>query len=365
MSVAHATFVVQSGQGAYDVDFFESETELRHLFAATTDARFVVDERIVELYPSLFTSVDVRLVYALPATEDEKTLGGVERLCRFLQATDASKATQLVVVGGGIVQDIAAFAAHSYYRGIPYVLVPTTLLSMADSCIGAKCGVNLGHFKNQLGFFASPKRVAIYRQFTQTLAYDDLRSGFGEVLKLAITDSADAFAWLESSLEHGGFASVDLDQAIRRSLETKRRVIEIDEYEANLRKTLNYGHSFSHAIEGLTDHGVPHGLGVAWGVDLANFVAMRRGLLATDVFARIHTLIAKHFAFEVVQPYDAAGICSMLKRDKKAAAGSITLILPEGLGKLARVPTVVDAALETIISEYLDTLDIFRPRATA
>ncbi len=360
-----APLVVASAQGAYPVDFLASEGDLVALVTATPDARFAVDAKILALYPSFARAMDPRLVHAIDATEDEKSLRGVEKLATFLQETDSSKRTHLVVVGGGIVQDIAAFCAYAYYRGIAYTLVPTTLLSMADSCIGAKCGVNLGYYKNQLGFFASPARVAIYRAFTATLAFDDLRSGFGEVLKLAITDSAEAFGWFERSLVTG-FASVDLDEAIRRSLETKRRVIEIDEYEANLRKTLNYGHSFSHAIEGLTDHAVPHGLGVAWGVDVANYVSMRRGFLAAETYTRVHALIAKNFSFDVDRrSYDAARICGMLKRDKKAASGSITLVLPRALGELALVPTAVDGELEAIVAEYLERENVFGPMARA
>ncbi|GAC1542218.1 MAG: 3-dehydroquinate synthase [Vulcanimicrobiaceae bacterium] len=350
---------VASGQGAYDVDFVATIDALHGALSGVADARTIVDARVLELYPALVEGLDPARLLAIPATEDEKTLQGVERVCRFFQATDTSKRSTLIVVGGGIAQDIGAFAAHIYYRGIPYVLVPTTLLSMADSCIGAKCGVNLGSFKNQLGFFQSPKRVIVYRDFVKTLSPDDLRSGFGEVLKLAITDGGEAFEWFETAVRRDGLAGVDVQEAVRRSLTTKRTIIERDEYEADLRKTLNYGHSFSHAIEGLTDHAVPHGLGVAWGIDVANYVAMRKGLLARETFERLHALLRECFSFRVDRSYDAAGICVKLKRDKKAAGSEITLVLATGLGQLTLVPTAVDSALEEIIASYLAQFDIF------
>lgn len=363
VAVSSERITIASGQGAYDVDFVASEAAVREAISAIPDARTIVDARVYALYPNLFTGLDKARVLPVTASEDEKTLQGVECVCRFLQETNTSKRSTLVVVGGGIIQDIGAFAAHTYYRGIPYVLVPTTLLSMADSCIGAKCGVNLGSFKNQLGFFASPRSVLIYRDFVNTLTNDDRRSGMGEVLKLAITDGEMAFTWFEDAAKRGGLAEIEIEPAVRRSLLTKRAVIEQDEYEANLRKTLNYGHSFSHAIEGLTEHAVPHGLGVAWGIDVANYLSYRSGLLDGQTFKRIHRVIATEFSLEVTRAYDAAGICRMLARDKKAAGREITLVLCRGLGKLALVPTAVDSDLEAAIASYLKEFDVFRSAA--
>lgn len=354
-----ARLTIRSGQGDYDVISLASAGDVAALIASVADAFVVADERVLDLHAAAFDGVEKRRVYVLPATETEKTLAGVERLCIFLQRNDASKRSTLVVVGGGIIQDIGMFAAHIYYRGIPAYYVPTTLLSMADSCIGAKCGLNLGEFKNQIGFFQAPRSVAIWSGFLATLAPDDVRSGFGEIVKLAIIAGRPAFDAVAKRLTERGFNVDGADDLTFASLETKRSVIEEDEYEKGVRKTLNYGHSFGHALEGLTHHEVPHGLAVAWGMDVANYVAMRKGLLAEADFDCMHDLLKQRFSLRVKGSYAGDDLLAMMRRDKKAAAGRVTLVLPKTFGDLHLVDTPLDSALGGVISDYIEKRDIF------
>jgi 3-dehydroquinate synthase len=349
---------IRSGQGDYDVQFFDDQASIAASLSGIKDPFVVADERVLQLYPDLLANIDPSRILAIAATEENKTLSGVERVASFIQQGGASRASTLIVVGGGIIQDIGTFTAHIYYRGIPYVYVPTTLLSMSDSCIGAKCGVNLGSYKNQLGFFQSPSRVALWPSFLTTLPPDDVRSGFGEVLKLAITDGDEAFDWLETKLSGDGFDIGSAREAIERSLKTKRRVIEEDEYERSLRKTLNYGHTFGHALESITQNEIPHGLAVAWGVDVANFVAAETGRLSKQVYARVHALIANRFSFNARHTYDAETLVEAMKRDKKAASGSVQLILPAALGRLEIVPSAIDSSLVQLIATYLERENI-------
>jgi 3-dehydroquinate synthase len=264
----------------------------------------------------------------------------------------------VVALGGGIVQDVATLSAHLWYRGIPYVYVPTTLLAMADSCIGAKSAVNLGTFKNQLGAFQSPKRVLVCERFIDTLADDDVRSGYGEILKLAIIDSAAAFARVRDDVKAGGFRGPSLAGHVRASLETKRSIIEVDEYEQGVRRILNYGHTFGHALEAVTENGVPHGVAVAWGVDIANFVASRLGLLRRAVYDEVHTFIARCFAVRPERTYDAAAVVAAMRHDKKAVAGTVALILAHALGDVRVVPTALDARLEALVADYIAREDV-------
>ncbi len=349
---------IRSGQGDYDVQFFDDSQSLAMSLSAIKDSFVLVDETVARLYPDLLADVDPGRILTIAATEENKTLAGVERVATFIQQGGASRGSTLVVVGGGIVQDIGTFTAHIYYRGIPYVYVPTTLLSMSDSCIGAKCGVNLGSFKNQLGFFQSPSRVALWPGFLATLPPDDVRSGFGEVLKLAITDGDEAFGWLEQKLTHDGFSIGFAREAIERSLKTKRRVIEEDEYERGIRKTLNYGHTFGHALESVTNNEIPHGLAVAWGVDIANFVAAQSEHLNSALYARLHSVIAKHFTFDAESRYSTDELLAAMRRDKKAASGSVQLILASGLGRLGIFPTPIDHALKLHMDQYISSENI-------
>lgn len=351
---------VKSAQGDYEIIRLAAASELPTMIGELADPFVVIDARVAELHPGVLSGIEERRIYSIPATEDEKTLAGVERLSTFLQQSGASKGSSLVVIGGGIVQDIGTFAAHIYYRGIPLHYVPTTLLSMGDSCIGAKCGVNLGRYKNQLGFFQSPAKVYVWPGFLQTLPPDDVRSGLGEIVKLAIISGLESFAALASRFDRCGASLEGIDEAIYASLETKRRVIEIDEYERELRKTLNYGHTFGHALEAVTQHEVPHGLAVAWGMDVANFVAMEKGLLPEVEFTRIHELLARWFSLDVRHEYDAQTLLESMRRDKKASGKNVTLILPRAMGDLQLVPTPLDGDLVQLVAEYIKRYDIFR-----
>jgi 3-dehydroquinate synthase len=358
MTTADA-FSVASGQGRYHVEPFEGIDGLIAEIARIDRAAIVADERVVELFAEPFRTLGAALIHRVAATEREKTLAGVERTLLALQAAGANKKTVVVGVGGGIVQDVAALASHLWYRGVEFVFVPTTLLAMADSCIGAKSAVNLGAFKNQIGTFQAPSRVLVCPRFVDTLADDDVRSGYGEIVKLAIIDSAQRFFAVRDDVEGTGFRGPHLGRNIRASLETKRRIIEIDEYERDLRRILNYGHTFGHALESVTGNGVPHGIAVAWGVDVANFVAMRKNILDEATYAEIHRFLKAAFALKLPAAYDVPQLIAAMRRDKKAHDGTIDLILPYGFGDVRVVPAAIDAELESQIGEYLRSDDIF------
>ena len=359
MNASAAPLPVVSAQGDYVVEPFGDIASLLAAVAPLRDRFAIVDAQVAALYREAFTAFSDGPRHVVPATEAEKTLQGVERALLALQAAGGDKNTTIVAVGGGITQDIATLAAHLWYRGVPYVYVPTTLLAMADSCIGAKCAVNLGAFKNQLGTFQSPQRVLVCERFIDTLADDDVRSGYGEIVKLALIESQAAFAKLRADIAADGFRGPSLSSHVRSSLETKRRIIELDEHERDLRRILNFGHTFGHALEAVTHHGVPHGLAVAWGIDVANFVAWRRGLLARTVYEDVHAFIAERFAFRAARPYDAAAIFAAMTRDKKASGGRIALVLAHALGDVRIVPAALDARLEAEIRDYLRTEDVF------
>jgi 3-dehydroquinate synthase len=359
MTAQAAPLTIASSQGDYAVEPFADVPALAAAVAAVPQPFVIVDERVAALYGNAFAPFASAPRYALRAVESEKTLSGVERALLALQAAGGDKRTTVVAIGGGIVQDVATLAAHLWYRGVPYVYVPTTLLAMADSCIGAKCAVNLGAFKNQIGTFQSPRRVLVCERFVDTLEPDDVRSGYGEIVKLAIIDSAAAFARLRDDVTAGGFAGAQLAAHVRASLATKRRIIELDEHERDLRRILNYGHTFAHALESVTDNAVPHGLAVSWGVDVANFAALRLGLLPRDAYDAVHAFVARCFAYRPERRYDAGALFAAMKRDKKAAAGTVALILAHGLGDVRIVPTPLDAGLEALIAEYVATEDVF------
>ena len=359
MIAANTSFTVRSAQGDYIVERHDDIASVVAAIAVIDGAFIIIDAQVAELYRDALLPLAGLPSYTLPATESEKTLAGVERALLALQSAGGNKRSVVVAIGGGITQDVSTLVAALWYRGIGYVYVPTTLLSMSDSCIGAKSAVNLGAFKNQIGPFRSPQRILVSEHFTETLADDDVRSGWGEIIKLAIVESGDAFEHMCRDVERDGFRGPSLARNIQASLETKRRVIEIDEYELDLRRILNYGHTFGHALEAVMHNAVPPALAVPWGCDLANFSAMHYGLLDAAVYRRMHEFIAEHFAFTVAEPYDADAVFETMRRDKKAAAGSVSLILPHSLGDVRIVPTPLDDRLRSIVADYIARDDIF------
>ncbi len=279
-------------------------------------------------------------------------------MLKWFQDQNCTKQAQLIAIGGGIIQDIATFSSHVYYRGIGWTFVPTTLLSMSDSSIGAKCGINLGKYKNQLGVFQSPRAIHISTEFIKTLTDADVLSGFGEVAKLAVTGPKEIFEKLESFPATKPVRELPLLELIRASLEVKKEVIEDDEYEIDRRRILNYGHTFGHALEAITNHAVPHGAAVAWGMDLINYLSLKRGLLSQPLFDRLHSYIEGRFKWKCAHELSADALITAARRDKKVADGQVNLVLVAGLGDLRIVKTPFDQRLATEIDEYLERFNV-------
>jgi 3-dehydroquinate synthase len=352
---------IHSGQGNYVVSFPESLVVLVESMIQLPKSIVIIDRKVASKYANdLALLMSTRPTLLVDATENEKTPAGVTRAWEFFQKSDATKQTNVIVLGGGIIQDIAQFAAHNYYRGLRWHFAPTTLLGQADSCIGAKCGINLGPFKNQLGVFHSPSHVWICLSFLDTLTDTERLSGYGEIVKLHLTRSGpEYFRDLAIAVNSDGLRNPHLARFIRQSLEVKKSVIEEDEYETNLRRILNYGHTFGHSLEAITQHAIPHGIAVAWGVDLINFIALRRGLITEEHFQEVHTFIARNFSWHLPRSFTAEELITGTRRDKKVADGKVSLVLPYRLGGLSIIPTIYDESLTRDVASYLSSYNVF------
>ncbi len=326
-----------------------------------TESVCVIDRNVAELHAdALAPLVESRPTLLLDALETTKTLDGVVQIVDWMLEQSCTRSSTVIAIGGGIIQDAVTFTSHIYYRGIRFILLPTTLLSMSDSCIGAKCGINHGSFKNQLGILHAPNDVRIATPFLDTLHDNDVRSGYGEIVKLALTENATDIDWVIGSVDRDGLRGPELLAMIRRCLEIKKVVIEEDEYETDLRRILNYGHTFGHALEALTDHAVPHGLGVAWGIDLVNHLSIRRGFPIKDFGSLLHDFIDRHLAFELADFPTAEALIDMTRRDKKVAAGQLNLVLLRGPGDLVIEPTPFDDDLMEGVREFLESAGVVR-----
>ncbi len=353
------SIVVRSGQGDYTVQILEHLKATVEVILEKKPSVVVIDQKVAELYSDILAPIlDSFPVLKVEATEEEKTLTGIHRILNYLQSRNCTRQSVLLAIGGGIIQDLTTFSSHVYYRGIRWMFVPTTLLSMADSCIGAKCGINFNQFKNQLGVFHSPSAVFISTKFLETLPEMEIKSGFGEILKLFLTGSSNFFRDLTEALDLEGFRSSRIGEFILGSLMVKKGIIEEDEYETDYRRILNYGHTFGHVLETLTDYEIPHGCAIAWGADLANWIAVRRGILSKDDFLSIHRVIERYFSFQLSRSISSKELLIGILHDKKICGHLINLVMLEIPGRLCIKPIEVDDILEKQVNEYLGQYNV-------
>ena len=344
----------------YQVTFDEDCGLLGPRLSVYKNPVFVIDRRVFNLYTAELEALIAEQPYLLvEANESTKTLDGVQNMIEWLLKNECNRSTTIIGIGGGIIQDLVTFTSSIFYRGTSFVLIPTTLLSMCDSCIGAKCGINYGSFKNQLGAVYAPSGVHLATQFLESLDDIEIKSGYGEILKLAITGSNDAFTRLVLNVETHGLRGSHLLELIHQSLVIKQRIIEEDEYEVDLSRILNYGHTFGHALEALTNHAIPHGLAVAWGIDLINFIATARNGEFASTDLKVHKFIGQYLPFSLTEFPSANDLVNMTRRDKKMSNGILNLALPKSCGDIFICPTALDDQLVNLVDAYLNNRNVY------
>ncbi len=268
--------------------------------------------------------------------EQHKTLASVEAIIDLLLTNRHDRNTTVIALGGGVVGDIAGFAASIYQRGVNFIQLPTTLLSQVDSSVGGKTGVNHPLGKNMIGAFFQPKCVIADIGTLNTLPARELSAGLAEVIKYGLICDADFFAWLEDNIS--GLSNLDQDllaQAVLVSCQNKAQVVEQDEREGGLRAILNLGHTFGHAIETVMGYGNwLHGEAVAVGMVMAIDLSIREGRIDEDVRQRGVALL-KQAGLPVIPPKEISveQFLDVMSIDKKAVDGQIKLVLLSAIGK--------------------------------
>lgn len=284
--------------------------------------------------------------------EESKTIRGVESLIERMVQAGVRRDHTVLVIGGGITQDVGAFAASILYRGISWVFIPTTLLAQADSCIGSKTSINLGDKKNLVGTFWPPVFAAIDMRFAKTLPDADVRSGIGEMLHFYLFADSKLTRPLIAAHESLLRDRSGLKPYVRESLAIKREVAQRDEFDKGERHKFNYGHTFGHALESLSDYTIPHGEAVTVGMDIANFVSTRIDLMPSAVFADLHGLLAINFPARTINNIDLDRYCAYLAKDKKNLGATVGCILAERPGALVARQLPLDANTRRILSDY-------------
>jgi len=291
-------------------------------------------------------------VVTLPDGEAFKQWETLNLIFDALLSAGADRKTTLIALGGGVVGDMTGFAAACYMRGVPFVQVPTTLLSQVDSSVGGKTGINHPLGKNMIGAFHQPNAVIADIDTLRTLPPRELAAGMAEVIKHGAIADAEYFAWIERNIAALNQCDADLMAlAVQRSCEIKSGVVAQDEREGGLRAILNFGHTFGHAIEAGMGYGEwLHGEAVGCGMVMAADLSHRLGFIDTETRARIRELTQKAMLPIVAPELGTDRYIELMKVDKKAEAGSIKFILLKKLGD-AFITTVPDADLRATLAQ--------------
>jgi len=299
----------------------------------------LTDSTVDRLYPDYFSQIEWKgsekpFKIVVPSGESSKNMGNVESICRQLLENGCDKSVCLLNFGGGMVTDLGGFVASVYKRGIRFVNVPTTLIAMLDAAIGGKTGVNLSHTKNAIGVINQPLAVMDPDMLLlQTLPYDELLSGFGEMIKYALIGLPDLFNDLER-LETLRASDIQADW-VASCADFKRAVVAVDPNDEQYRHILNFGHTVGHAIEGAcasVGAPIPHGIAVAEGMLYEALLSRDYGCLSNSEWLKIKELIRRHFkAINLAGKMDL--VLSLMERDKKNRDGRINFTVLESIGK--------------------------------
>jgi 3-dehydroquinate synthase len=260
----------------------------------------------------------------------------------------------MINIGGGVITDLGGFVACTFKRGIAYVNVPTTLLSMVDASVGGKTGVDLGHLKNQIGVISNPDLVLIDTQYLDTLPKNQMRSGLAEMLKHGLITGE---GYWNKFLDLSKLSLNDLDELIYESVIIKKNVVEEDPYENGLRKTLNFGHTLGHAIESYflsnpNKTTLLHGEAIVVGMILACYISSELTGFPKETTLEIKELFTNYYGKVIIEPKEYNTIMELLKYDKKNHHGNINFVLLEGIGK-TKIDCLVDDAI------IIDALDFY------
>jgi 3-dehydroquinate synthase len=350
VALAERTYPIHIGAGLLD----QTALLLAHLkhkrvaIVSNTTVAPLYLERVAQ--PLREAGVDV-VEIILPDGEQYKNSEILNTIYDALIQARCERTTTLIALGGGVIGDLTGYAAATYLRGVPFIQIPTTLLSQVDSSVGGKTGINHPQGKNMIGAFYQPQLVLIDTETLKTLPQRELSAGIAEVIKYGLIRDADFFDWLEINMEKlMALDEATVSEAVYRSCQNKAEVVAADEREAGERALLNLGHTFGHAIENAMGYGVwLHGEAVAAGTLMAADLSLRMGWLKLEDVQRIKAIF---HAAELKQQPPALGVdqyLDLMGLDKKVQDGQIRLVLQQAIGESVMTSDYnVDALRETL-----------------
>ncbi len=285
-------------------------------------------------------------IITLPDGEEYKTFEYINYALDRMFDAKYDRNSIIIAFGGGVIGDMSGFAASIFLRGIDFIQIPTTLLSMVDSSVGGKTGINNKYGKNLIGAFYQPNAVYIDTHFLSTLPKREFSAGMAEVIKMSVMFDQDFFEKLEKE-------TLSIEEIIKRSVELKAEVVNQDEKEKGIRSVLNYGHTFGHVIENLTNYKTYlHGEAVAIGMVMANELSNTLGYLSIEEKERIKNLLQKHSLPTSFKIKDIEEFYEHFFADKKTLDNKIKFIIPEKIGKFKIVENIDKETILNVLRKF-------------
>ncbi len=291
-------------------------------------------------------------IFLIKAGELHKNVETLIEIYNFAFEFGLDRNSLIIALGGGIVGDITGLAAATWLRGIDYIQIPTTLLSMVDSSVGGKTAVNHPKGKNLIGAFHQPKAVFIDPETLKTLPKREFNAGMAEVIKYGVIKDKELFEFLENEKNKNNLINLEnecLIKIINSSIKTKSHIVSKDEQEHGVRAILNYGHSFGHVIENLCGYGeFLHGEAISIGMKIAGGIALEKGLWSNEEFIRQDNLLKSYSLPTKIPKINKKEVITILMGDKKVRDGKMRFILPKGIGEV----DIYDDVLDSLFLKY-------------
>lgn len=293
----------------------------------------IVDKKVYDLHHYLFDNLPNNvLIYPFVAKESNKSIDEYTKIIDFLLINKFNRTDEIIAIGGGITTDLALYVASTYKRGIKITLIPTTLLAMVDASIGGKCGINHNDFKNQIGTFYLPNQLIIDESFLDTLPNDEFNNGFSEIIKYAIIKDEEMFHSIEEN-------KYQINQLIDRCIEIKINIVNEDLYDNNIRKILNFGHTYGHMVESHSKYQISHGHSVA--------IGMVKELVDENLKNKVMKILQTKF--DLNYQLTKNDIRKYLVQDKKMEKDTIDVVHIDKIGHAK----VIKKKVEDLIDEYI------------
>ncbi|MEM4633792.1 MAG: 3-dehydroquinate synthase [Candidatus Anstonellaceae archaeon] len=306
----------------------------------------ITDQKVRDLFESKFPAGEI---IQIPIGEEAKTLSTIQYLYEEFLRMELDRSCFVVAIGGGAVCDVAGFASSTYLRGLRTAFVPTTLVAQADAAVGGKNGVNFHGYKNLIGTIRQPELVLCDLSLLKSLPSAEINNGLAEIIKCASIADSKFFSFLEEHIyDVLSFKKTAIEKCIHDSLAVKIALVEADEKEQNVRRLLNFGHTFGHAIEKVTKK--PHGESIGIGMALESALSVKRGYLSQTDADRIQRLLEKVELLSGIIA-DAEAVLDAIRKDKKRHESAINFVFLKEIGK-AFVDKVELSELEGVVHDF-------------